>query len=249
MGSLMEATSRGRLREEFIRLLEEDREFRYAVMGLLGIREIIERMDRLEQQMAENTKAIRELQRQVAEHSKAIRELQKQVAEHSRAIRELQKQVAEHSKAIRGLQKQVMEHTMAIRSLQEQIERMNRRIDALGARWGLIAEETFREALKRFLKEYFKVARIEKVKIMDEEGYVYGYPCQIEYDIIIKDNIHNIVEIKSSTSRGDIAAFYRKCKLYEKVNKVKTRRIIVTCYADKKARELAEKLGIEVVTY
>ncbi|RLE79528.1 MAG: hypothetical protein DRJ52_08255, partial [Thermoprotei archaeon] len=71
-----------RLKEEMLRLLKEDIEFRYTVLGYLGLDEVI--------------KAIRELQKQVAEHSKAIRSLQEQVAENTKAIRELQKQVAEH---------------------------------------------------------------------------------------------------------------------------------------------------------
>ena len=367
--------AREKLREEFIRLLEEDKEFRYTVWGYLGVREIIERMDKLEQQMAENTsairelqeevrnmqkqvekhsraivdlqkqvekhsrtivdlqkrmeehsraiknlqkqveehsrairentKAIRELQKQVEEHSREIRELQKQVQQHTKAIIELQRQVEEHSKAIKNMQKQIEEHSRvlmehskairehteaikelqkqvekhsriiaehskaikehseAIRSLQKQIEkhtsaieilvreqeRLSRRIDALGARWGLIAEETFKQALEKFLKEYFKVAEIEKVIIVDEEGYVYGIPSQIEYDIIVRNNIHHIVEVKSSTTRGDIAAFHRKTILYEKKRKVKTRKIVVTCYIDEKARKLAQKLGIEIIKY
>lgn len=50
------------LKEEFLRLLREDIEFRYAVMGLLGIEEILKRIDR-------STEAIRDLQQQVRDLS------------------------------------------------------------------------------------------------------------------------------------------------------------------------------------
>jgi len=58
-----------KLKEELFKLLEKDIEFRYAVMGLLGIREIIESINR-------NTEAIRSLQEQVMK-------LQDQVLEQS----------------------------------------------------------------------------------------------------------------------------------------------------------------------
>jgi len=127
-------------------LLEEDKEFRYSVAGLLGMREVLERLD-------ENTRAIRDLQReikalqeQVADNTKAIKALQEQVAEHSKAIKALQEQAAEHSKVI-------AEHTVAIRELQ-------RTISALGARWGLMSEEAFRRAMADIPRSFG--GRVEK---------------------------------------------------------------------------------------
>ena len=98
------------IKEEFLRLLREDEEFRYMVAGYIGLSEILKRMD-------DNIKESRELQKQVTR-------LQEQVVEHSKAIRELQQQVREHTGVIRGLQEQVSyntkiiaEHTEAIRRL------------------------------------------------------------------------------------------------------------------------------------
>ena len=34
------------IKEEFLRLLEQDREFRYAVTGLLGLDQILTRLDK-----------------------------------------------------------------------------------------------------------------------------------------------------------------------------------------------------------
>lgn len=294
-----------KLREEFIKLLEEDIEFRYIVMSFLGIREILERIDKnteairdlqeqvrvLQKQMSEHTKAIRSLQEQVLENTKAIRVLQGQVVENTRAIRGLQEQVLENTKAIRSLQEQVaentrtirglqeqvrslqeqvLENTKAIRSLQEQVlentkaikslqgqtleltkelKRLGDRISALGARWGLIAEEVFRESLRKFLQDYFKVARVERWEHYDEEGFVYGYPSVVEVDLIIKDEVHYLIEVKSSTSKSDISELYRIGILYEKKTGVKPQLTAVTCFIEERARKVAEKLGIKVITY
>lgn len=210
-----------KLRDEFIKLLEEDVEFRYIVMGFLGIREILERINK-------NTEAIKDLQKQVEEHSKAIRRLQEQVERHTRAIESLQEQVL---------------------GLTKEIRRLGDRISALGARWGLIAEEVFRESLREFLQNYFKVARVERWEHYDEEGLVYGHPSVVEVDLIIKDRVHYLVEVKSSASKGDVAELYRIGVLYERETNVKPQLVIVTCFIDERAKRVAEKLGVKVITY
>jgi len=210
-----------KLRDEFIKLLEEDVEFRYIVMGFLGIREILERINK-------NTEAIKDLQKQVEEHSKAIRRLQEQVERHTRAIESLQEQVL---------------------GLTKEIRRLGDRISALGARWGLIAEEAFRESLREFLQNYFKVARVERWEHYDEEGLVYGHPSVVEVDLIIKDRVHYLVEVKSSASKGDVAELYRIGVLYERETNVKPQLVIVTCFIDERAKRVAEKLGVKVITY
>ena len=56
------------------------------------------------------------------------------------------------------------------------------------------------------------------------------------------------VEIKSSVSEGDVSAFERKVKLYEKKFNIKIdKKIILTPFANSKAIEIAKSLGIEIV--
>ncbi len=65
----------GKLKDELLRLLKEDEEFRLAVLGLLGLEEVLKSID-------ENTGALRSLQEQV----KALPEA---VLEQSRLLREM----------------------------------------------------------------------------------------------------------------------------------------------------------------
>ncbi len=48
----------GKLKQEFIELLEKDREFRYTVAGYLGFKEIMERLDKHEEALVELRKDI-----------------------------------------------------------------------------------------------------------------------------------------------------------------------------------------------
>jgi len=122
-------------------------------------------------------------------------------------------------------------------------------IGALGARWGLYTEQSFRSALKAILEESFAV-EVQSVTEFDETGYVFGHPDQVELDIIIKDGLLIICEIKSSMSRSDMYAFGRKVEFYERGHQQKaTRRLAISPMVDEYAQNVAKKLGIEVYSY
>ncbi len=236
------AAANAELKAKLLELLESDLEFRYAVAAKIGLLEILERLDRLEKSMEEHSRAIRGLQEQV-------RNLQQQMVKLQEQMVKLQEQVLEHSKAIRELQRQVAEHTKAIKELQKQVRRFDERLGALGVRWGLYSEEAVRNALRRILQEYLGVARVEKWEMFDREGRVLGYPALVEIDVVVKDDVHYLVEVKSSVDVYDVRVFNDKCRFYEKVTGAKkTRKLMITYYVDPKAREAAKALGIEIVT-
>ena len=49
----------------------------------------------------------------------------------------------------------------------------------------------------------------------DDEGIVYGQPDQIELDVIIKNGVLILCELKSSFSKPDMYYFDRKVSFYE----------------------------------
>ncbi len=135
---------------------------------------------------------------------------------------------------------------------QELLRKMNARIEsgigALGARWGIFTEESFRNGLQAILEDSFGV-EVLNVTEFDEEGVVFGRPDQVELDVIVKNGTLIICEIKSSMSRGDIYIFDRKASFYEKLHDRKAdRRIVVSPNVDPRGMAVAEKLGIEVYT-
>jgi len=145
------------------------------------------------------------------------------------------------------------ENQKVINQMLQEIRGLSRKHDstigALGARWGLYTEQSFRSALKAILEESFAV-EVRKVTEFDEAGYVFGHPDQVELDIIIKDGLLIICEIKSSMSRSDVYAFGRKVEFYEQEHQQKaTRRLIISPMVDEYAQRVAEKLGIEVYSY
>jgi hypothetical protein len=208
-----------------LRLLKEDEEFRYAVAGLLGLEEILKRLDRNEQELVR----LRE-------------DMTKGFERHDLELAKLREDM------IKGFERHDMEIAKLREDMMKGFDLVNRHISAIGARWGIMAEDAFREGLRGILEKEFGV-KVERWIARDEDGIVYGFSSVIEIDVAIKDGKTMLIEISSSVDRSKLAAFLRKAKLYEKKTGIKPDRLImVTPYADEDAIAAAKEVNVEIYT-
>jgi len=136
------------------------------------------------------------------------------------------------------------ENQAEIRKLHKKYEST---IGALGARWGLNTEQSFRNALKDILEKNFGV-EVMSVNMPDHDGTVFGRPDQVEIDVIIRNGMLIICEIKSSIDKAGMYIFERKARFYEeKSNRKASKLIVISPMIDKRAKPVAENLGI--ITY
>lgn len=232
-------------KEEFIRLLrtnlprvlQEDKETKKEIFEIFeenfvpkkDYTIIIEEIKMLR----EETNRLREETNKIHERSDKLQEETKKIHERSDKIQERSDKLQEDSN------KRFEEHSKEIRQISSTI-------GAIGARWGILSEGAFKEGLKSIIKEDLKFS-LKKWKLHDKDGFVFGYPSDVEIDIAIHNQRCILVEIKSSVSRGDVSTFNKVTLLYEKENKVKAdRKILVTPFIDTRAKELADKLNIVV---
>ncbi len=169
-----------------------------------------------------------------------------------RLLAEIRRMQEESERRWRESERRWEENQQQIRALIEGLQRVDRRIDqtigALGARWGIMSEDAFRNALRGILEENFGV-KVERVQYKDESGEVFGWPDQVELDVVIYDGQMLVCEIKSAVSRGDVYIFKRKVQSYEKrVGRKADRAILISPVIYEKDAELARTLGIEVYT-
>jgi len=184
------------LKSRILKLLKEDEEFRYAVAGLIGLDEVLKRLDRHGEELVKLREDMNKLREDM----------------------------------MRGF------------------ELLNRHISALGARWGLMAEEAFREGLRGVLEKELGF-KVERWRAYDEMGKVFGYPSEVEVDIAIKEGKPILIEVSSHMRASDVYQFKRKAELYvEKTGEKPERLIVVTPYAEEKAIEASKRLGVEMYT-
>lgn len=240
-------------KERFLRALEEDREFRYAVMGLIGYREVLEAITELRKAFAR----LEERQARLEEMQVKLEERQVRLEERQTRLEERQARLEERQVKLEEMQARLEERQtrleVEMKSLREEVKRVweelreNRRlILAVAHRFGVISEEGFREAMRYVVQEILGAARVERVVLRDDEGTVYGHPAIVEVDVAVSDRVHVIVEVKSRVSRADVAEIKRVEALYRRARGVKPRLLIVGGLIDRDAWETASRLGVEL---
>ena len=216
------------LKEEFIDLLERDKEFRYAVAGFLGLDEILKRMDKHE-----------------AELVKLREDLNKLREDFNRFSEDANKRMDRHERELISLREEL---NRLRADMNDGFNLLRRHVDALGARWGLLSEEAFREGMRGIVEKELGLKTVKWVKY-DSEGYVFGYPSVVDVDVAMHDDRVILVEVKSHVGRADVYIFKRRAELYEKsVGRRPSRLVMVTPYADEDAVALANLYGVEVYT-
>lgn len=228
-----------KLKEEFLKLLREDIEFRYAVAGLLGLEEILRRID-------VNTQAIKELQREVAEYSKAIKDLQQQTRSLQEQVKSLQEQVKILQEQVKLMQEELAKHSRVLMEHSKALRELTSAIQSIGLRYGIFTEEAFRESIKYLVEDLLKSYEVKKWRWFDQEGIVYGYPSIVEVDVFIKGQEHILVKFDEYVDKSDVAELLLIGKLYEKVIGVKPKLLLVAGAIRRRAKEFADEVGIEI---
>jgi len=338
------------LKAAFLKLLKEDVEFRYAVAGLIGMEEILKRLDRHEELLVELFKKLEKHEEELVKiwgelarlredmnkgfqrHDQLFAEVFKRFEKHDQLFAEVFKRLDRHEEELvrlredmnkrfehydqlfaevfkrldrheeelvrlredmnkrfehydqlfaevfkrldrheerigrveeelvrlrEDMNKRFAQHEERIGRVEEELarlradmnrgfDRLQRRLDALGARWGVMSEAAFREGLRGVVEEELGL-KVERWTAYDEEGRVFGFPSEVEVDVAVKDGKVILIEITSHARLLDVYVFKRKADLYaEKEGRRPDRLVIITPYAEEDAKKAAERLGIEI---
>ena len=160
------------LKEEMLKLLEEDEEFRYAVAGKLGLLEILERLTELREDF--NKHAVESGRRFEALEARMV-ELRES---HDRLREDFNRHAAESNKRFEALETRIAE-------LREDFNKMVAIIGSIEARLGRVErtlekltldiEEEAREVVRHRVREVYGVdIELERLHLPDVEVNIYG---------------------------------------------------------------------------
>ena len=228
------------LKSKILTLLGEDREFRMSVAGLVGFKEVLERLEEHDCRFDEILATLKEHSRRFEEHDRKFNEILATLREHSRRFEE-------HDRKFEEILSTQKEHGYRFDEHGRMLKGLDLKIEALGSRWGIFSEQSFREGMKSIVEQYFG-GEVERWITDDEEGTVFGHPSKVEVDLIVKDGEHILVEIKSSIHKSDVSKLFREGRLYEKVKGVKPKLVIISPFVEDDAKEEAELQDIPVFT-
>jgi hypothetical protein len=218
--------SRSELKDALIKLLEEDKEFRYTVAGLIGYKEVMDRLADIAQILAG-------MRDRLVGIEEIMEQLRKDMVE---GFRRHDEELRRHEQIMEQLRKDMVEG----------FRRLDLKISAIGARWGIMNEQSVRDGLKGILSKDLGYT-VEEFKYSDDEGYVYGYPSSVQIDVVVKDSMVIVLEISSHVKRSDPPTVKRKAELYERVTgRSVSKVVIVTPFIDDDAVDVCRRYGIEV---
>ncbi|AAK43049.1 PD-(D/E)XK nuclease family protein [Saccharolobus solfataricus] len=185
---------------------------------------------------------------------KEIEEVKKTMAT-KQDVERLDKEIEEVKKTmatkqdVERLDKEIEEvkKTMATK---EDLKRLETIITGLGARWGILNEDSFRQGISEILSN--SGWKISREVLYDRDGYVYDEPSDVEYDIVVKDSSVILVEITSSIRRGDLPTIKKKKEFYEKVKNIKVNLVyVITPFIHdrypERIKAMAKDMGIEII--
>ncbi len=252
--------NRGETENRFDRVLEELRHDREEQRRMWdeNQRALKAMQDEANRKWDENQRALKAMQ---DEANRKWEEQNRKWDENQRALKAAQDEARrtwdENQRALKAMQDEANrkweEDHREIMAMIRRMEALDRKYDstigALGARWGLYSEQSFRNALRGILTGFFNLEVINVIEY-DDTGAVFGRPDQIELDLIIKNGLLIICEIKSSVSKADVYAFERKARWYEQRHARQADRLmIISPMVDARAREAARRLQIDMYSF
>ena len=201
----------------------------------------------LAQARKKTEQTVEELSAEVKELTLAQKQTDQSVKELTQAQKDTEQSVKELAQAQKDTEQSVKELAQAQKDTDTQVANLERTVHAIGARWGIQSESSFREALSGILGDLgFEV---ESYIRRDTEGNVHGHPTQVEIDVVIRDGKLMLIKIKSSMSRSEVYTFERIVEFYEaEENRIVDRKLIICPFFKPGVIDVAEKLGIEVFT-
>jgi len=214
------------LREELVKLLREDREFRRRVASALGLPRI---------SLAAEVRALREdFEKMYTQFSSRFEEHDKKIE----ALREdFERMYTQFSLRFEEHDKKFNELAVDLRDLSTELRNLRREVGGIGETLGALVEDYTMDKFKEELGE--RGLRLEEIRSVELEGR--------EIDAVFRDEEVIIVEVKSVVRGDDVSSLAKKREMVEKTFKRPARAIIAGIRVDGAAENQAKQFGIDVL--
>jgi nitrate reductase assembly molybdenum cofactor insertion protein NarJ len=232
------------LKKNFLKLLDKDMEFRYAVAGYLGLSEILKRLEihdkkfneifeRLkthDEKFNEILKLLNEHTIRLGEHDKKFNEIMERLEIHDKKFNEIFERLEEHDKKFNEIIEILRKHSKDLSDIRAYIERTS-----------LTLEEEAREVLTEKLKNLGIDIKLSSLILPDIEINIYG--VKDDFCVIGETSTRAGVRVVSLVDENiDILK-----EKYSEYLRKKIIKVVYTMWVTKAAIEEAKKRNIWLV--
>ncbi len=124
------------LRKRFLKLLDEDEEFRQLVIAKLGLKELLDALARLEERFVQLHEEIKEILNRLDEHDRKFNEILQELREHGRRLdhhdqllETLIQKTSHHDQLLETLIQRADEHDRKFNEILQELREHGRRLD------------------------------------------------------------------------------------------------------------------------
>ncbi|MDJ0269254.1 MAG: hypothetical protein NXY59_01650 [Aigarchaeota archaeon] len=210
------------IRGEFLKLLKEDEEFRYTVLGYLGIADVLKRLDSIAEEQKELRKEqgriwkeiektweeirkFREEQTKIWKEIERLREEQAKVWEEMRSLRGEQIKILEEMRSLRGEQIKILEEMRLLRLDFSRMDVRLGRVERTLEKLTLDIEDEGRSVVRHRLREMGVNVELGRLQLPDLEVDIYG----------VSDDLCVVGETSVRAGVGVLDELYSKLHILE----------------------------------
>jgi len=148
IGGLINLTSSSVDRKWFLKLLEEDEEFRLAVAAKIGLLEILNELRQHDRKFNEILEELREHRKKLIEHDKKFNTIQEEIKkiwekleEHDRKFNEILERLDRHEEEIKKIWIKLEEHDRKFNEILEELKTHRKKLEEHDRKFNAIQEE------------------------------------------------------------------------------------------------------------
>ena len=233
------------LKEEILRLIKEDEEFRYAIIGLLGLH----RLDKIEE-------AILRLTENVAKLADLQAKTEARLAKVEERLFKVEERLEEHDKKFVTIEERLEEHDKKFNAILEELKGLKLVTDEISVTIGSITRRYGKDLEKTILKIYkdqliqmgINPDNAKRFRYIDKEGKYGIKGKEYEFDIVVSDDAIDVIEVKTHASKDDVEWFNDKVeRVKSEFGKPLKRKVMVAVHIDEDALDRANELGISAI--
>jgi hypothetical protein len=247
------------LKEEILRLIKEDEEFRYAIIGLLGLH----RLDKIEEAILRLTENVAKLAELQAKTEARLAKVEERLEEHDKKFVTIEERLEEHDKKFNAIleellihRKKLEDHDKMFNLIFEELKGLKLVSDEISVTIGSITRRYGKDLEKTILKIYkdqliqmgINPDNAKRFRYIDKEGKYGIKGKEYEFDIVVSDDAIDVIEVKTHASKDDVEWFNDKVECVKsEFGKPIRRKVMVAVHIDEDALDRANELGISAI--
>jgi hypothetical protein len=226
------------LKEEILRLIKEDEEFRYAIIGLLGLH----RLDKIEEAILRLTENVAKLAELQAKTEARLAKVEERLEEHDKKFVTIEERLEEHDKKFNA----ILEELKGLKLVTDEISVT---IGSITRRYGKDLEKTILKIYKdQLIQMGINPDNAKRFRYIDKEGKYGIKGKEYEFDIVVSDDAIDVIEVKTHASKDDVEWFNDNVeRVKSEFGKPIRRKIMVAVHIDEDALDRANELGINAI--